>query len=209
MSIDPINWKSITICGGGNGAHALLALLLKNSNSQVTLYVPIEQEFRSFQAVKDEKTPFTFIVKRREFSIPLERLYITSDPQEAAAADLIMIVTPAFAHQDILTSLAPYLQAGTVLAALPARGGFEFQASDILRKHRKEGIVIAGFQTLPWACRIQEYAKSVEVFGQKMRVGIASLPSHYADRIARGFQRLLKLEFLPYHNMLEITLDNK
>jgi hypothetical protein len=208
-NIDTMNWESITICGGGNGAHTLLALLLKHSNSRLTLYVPLEQELQSFQTVKNEKTPFTLIVKDKKFSIPLERLCITSDPKEGAAADLIMIVTPAFAHQDILTAFAPYLQAGTVVAALPARGGLDFQASDILRKHRKEGIIIAGFQTLPWACRIKEYAKSVEIFGQKSRVGVASLPSHYSDRLARGFQKLLKLEFLPYHNMLEITLDNK
>ena len=204
-----MTWKSITICGGGNGAHTLLALLLKHSNCRLTLYVPIEQEFQRFQAVKDEKTPFTLIVKGKAFSIPLERLCITSDPQEGAAADLIMIVAPAFAHQDILTSFAPYFQSGTVLAALPARGGFEFQASDILHKHRREGIIIVGFQTLPWACRIKEYAKSVEIYGQKMRVGVASLPSYYSDRLARDFQKLLTLEFLPYHNMLEITLDNK
>ena len=139
----------------------------------------------------------------------MERLFITSNPKEGAEADLVILVVPAFAHKDILSSLAPYLRGGTVLAALPARGGFEFQASTILHENKKEGIVIAGFQTLPWACRIKEYAKSVEIYGQKMRVGVASLPPHYGESISRAFDILLKLEFLAYSNMLELTLNNQ
>ena len=203
------NWKRVTICGGGNGAHTLMALLTKNCNCQLTLYLPLEKEFQHFQAVKDKKVLFKLIFKDKEFSIPMDRLFITSNPEEAAAADLIILVVPAFAHKDILNALAPYLQPGTILAALPARGGFEFQAVEILRQNRKEGVIIAGFQTLPWACRIKEYAESVEIYGQKKRVGIASLPSHYADSISRAFTKFLKLEFLPYNNMLELTLNNK
>ncbi len=204
-----IKWKRITICGGGNGAHALMAFLLKNSNSRLNLYLPLRKELQRFQAVKDRRTPFTLIFKDEEFSIPMERLFITSNPKEGAEADLIILVVPAFAHKDILKSLAPYIRPGTVLAALPARGGFEFQASEILRQNRKEGIVIAGFQTFPWACRIKEYAKSVEIYGQKIQVGAASLPSHYGMSISRGFNKLLKLEFPPYNNMLELTLNNQ
>jgi len=202
-------WERITICGGGNGAHALMSLLTENCRCQVTLYLPFDKELQRFQGVEDERVPFTLIFKGKEFSVPMDRLFITSNPKEAAAADLIILVVPAFAHRDILNALAPYFQPGTVLAALPARGGFEFQAVEALRQNRKEGIIIAGFQTLPWACRIREYAKSVEIYGQKRRVGIASLPSHYVGSISRVFNKFLKLKFLPYNNMLELTLSNQ
>jgi len=204
-----MNWKRITICGGGNGAHALTAFLLKNSSSRLVLYLPLKKEFKRFQAVKNGKTPFILIFKGKEFTIPTDRLYITSNPEEGAAADLIILVLPAFAHKDILNSLAPYLRSGAVLAALPARSGFEFEAVEILHQYRKEGIVIAGFQTFPWACRIKEYAKSVEIYGQKTMVGVGSLPSYYRDSISRSFNKLLKLEFIPYNNMLELTLNNQ
>jgi len=204
-----MNWKRITICGGGNAAHALLALLLSDSDSRLNLYLPLEEEFRRFESFKEGMTPFALVLKGEEYSIPMERLFITANPEEAAKADLVILAVPAFAHKDILSSLAPYLREGTVLAALPARGGFEFQASAILHENKKQGIILAGFQTLPWACRIKEYAQSVEIFGQKMRVGVASLPSHYGQSISRAFGGLLKLEFLPYSNMLELTLSNQ
>ncbi|MBA7497039.1 Opine dehydrogenase [subsurface metagenome] len=202
------DWKRITICGGGNGAHALMALLAENCGCQLTLYLPLEQEFQHFEAVKNRRIPFRLIFKDKEFSVTMNRLHITSNPKEAAA-DLIILVVPAFTHEDILNVLAPYLRSGTVLAALPARGGFEFQAVEILRQHKKEEVVIAGFQTLPWACRIKEYAKCVEIYGQKKRVGVASLPCHHVDSISMAFNKFLKLEFLPYNNMLELTLNNQ
>lgn len=208
-NINSMNWKRITICGGGNGAHALIALLLNNSDSRLSLYLPLDKEFQQFRLAKERKTPFTLIFKGKELSVPMDRLFITSNPREGAEADLIILVVPAFAHKNILNSLAPYLREETVLAALPARGGFEFEASTILHKNKKQEIIIAGFQTLPWACRIKKYAESVEIYGQKMKVGMGSLPSHYGESISRAFNSLLNLEFLPYSNMLELTLNNQ
>ncbi|MCK4590653.1 MAG: NAD/NADP octopine/nopaline dehydrogenase family protein, partial [Candidatus Latescibacteria bacterium] len=102
-----------------------------------------------------------------------------------------------------------YLQPDTLVAAMPARGGFEFQTAETLRRNNRKDVIIAGFQTLPWACRIKEYAKSVEIYGQKRKVGLATLPSHYAKAVTRTFNELLEPEFVPYNNMLELTLSNQ
>lgn len=142
-------------------------------------------------------------------SVSMDRLAITQDPNEAAAADLIILIVPAFAHKDVLETLAPHLQPGTILAALPARGGFEFQAGNILSRYHCYDIIIAGFQTLPWACRIREYARSVEIYGQKGIVKVAALPPGQAETVARTFNELLEPSFLPYNNMLELTLGNQ
>lgn len=204
-----MNWKKITICGGGNGAHALLALLAKGGVGQLTLYLALENEFQHFQGTKESRTPFRLIFKGEESLVSLDSVSITQDPEEAAAADLVILVLPAFAHKDVLDALTPYLQPGTALAALPARGGFEFQASEILHRYDRKGIIVTGFQTLPWACRIKEYAKSVEIYGQKRKVGLATLPPHYAEAVARTFNKLLSPDFVPYNNMLELTLSNQ
>lgn len=204
-----MNLKRITVCGGGNGAHALLALLAKSCGYQLSLYLALENELQHFQETKESGTPFRLIFKGEESLVSMDRVSITQDPKEAAVADLIVLVLPAFAHEHTLEALAPYLQSGTVLAALPARGGLEFQASEILRRYDRKGIIIAGFQTLPWTCRIRKYAESVEIYGQKEKVWLATLPCHHVYDVVKTFEDLLRLKFLPYDNMLELTLSNQ
>jgi len=205
--------KRITICGGGNGAHALLSLLARNCDCPLNLYLPLAGEFQRFQKAKERGRPLRLIFKGREFIVSTEELFVTQDPERAASADLITLVLPSFAHKDILDKIAPYLQPGTLLAAMPARGGFEFQASETLRGSNRKGVIIAGFQTLPWACRIREYAESVEIYGQKRRVGFATLPPCLPESRFSGFlkwlEELLAIDFVPYSNMLELTLSNQ
>ena len=200
--------ERVTICGGGNGAHALLAALLQKGLAQVSLYLPLDEELDRFQDAKARGEPFRLIFKGESSELSLAALSVTQDPVEAVAADLIILVLPAFAHQTVLEKLAPFLQSGTIVAALPARGGLEFQAADVLSRHDCRDITIAGFQTLPWACRIREYARGVEVLGRKRRVGFATLPPHRAEAVAGVFNDLLEPQFVPYGNMLELTLAN-
>jgi len=208
--------KRITVCGGGNGAHALLALLTKSCNTPLMMYLPLENEFQRFRKAKEHRIPLKLTFKGEESIVPMEELSITQNPEEAASGDLIILVLPAFAHKELLDALVPHLQPDTLLAVLPARGGFEFQASKTLHRNNRKDIIIAGFQTLPWACRIKEYAKSVEVYGQKRRVGFATIPSSPTLKcganvgdVAQTFNELFFIEFIPYDNMLELTLSNQ
>lgn len=58
---------------------------------------------------------------------------VTSDPAEAIpGSDLILIITPAFAHEPILKTLKPHLSEGTILGAIPAPGGFDLIAKHVL-----------------------------------------------------------------------------
>ncbi len=203
------NLRRITLCGGGNGAHAIWALLARSCDAHLTLFLPLENEFREFTAVKKSGAPFRLSIKGEKTILSMDKLSLASDPEEAAAADLIIIVLPAFAHGPVLEALAPHLQPGTIVAALPARGGFEFQASAILDRYHCQDVTIAGFQTLPWACRIGEYARSVEVYGQKDKLRVATLPPGHVGAAVRIFDELLEPEIIPSSNMLELTLGNQ
>ena len=68
---------------------------------------------------------------------------------------------PAFAHDTYLAGIAPYLKLEdtrhnpTVICAAVAQGGFDLAARAALNEAEVTApVVIAGFETLPWACRI-------------------------------------------------------
>jgi len=199
----------ITVCGGGNGAHALVGtLLLRDQTAHIRLYLPLKDEQRRFAEALSSHSSFEMRVAGEVYSVPSDRIRITGDPEEAARSSIIMMVIPAFAHGTILSQLAPHLSKGSTIAVLPARSGLEYQALDILGKVGQDGCVVAGFQTLPWACRIEEFGHSVIIHGTKKKVGAACLPAKEIEEKARVFSTLLDMDVIPYQSMLELSLAN-
>lgn len=204
-----MNIEDITICGGGNGAHALWALLASKEDLNLNLYLPLEEEFQSFRKAKEKGVPFEIVYEKDTHRVSMDRLAVTKNPKVVGSADMVIMVIPAFAHRNVLEKIVSYLKSGTIVAALPSRSGFEFQAANILKEKDKSGVIIAGFQTLPWACRIRKYAQSVEILGQKDRVYLTALPGNYSDFFTNNLSQLLGLNLTSYNNMLELTLGNQ
>ena len=199
----------ITVCGGGNGAHALVGtILVRDQTTHVRLYLPLEDEQRRFTKVLSSHSSFEMRVAGKVFSVASDRIHVTRDPEEAACSSIIMMVAPAFAHGTILSQLAPHLSKSNTIAVLPARSGLEYQAQDILSKVGQDSCVVVGFQTLPWACRIEEFGHSVIIHGTKEKVGAACLPPKEVGEKARVFSTLLDMDVIPYQSMLELSLAN-
>ena len=199
----------ITVCGGGNGAHALVGtVLLKDPTTHIRLYLPLEDEQRRFTKALSSHSSFELQVAGEVYSVASDRIHVTRDPEEAACSSIIIMIVPAFAHGAILSQLAPYLSKGSTIVALPARSGLEYQAQDILGTISQNGCVLVGFQTLPWACRTGEFGHSVTIYGTKNRVGAACLPAKEIGEKARVFSTLLGINVIPYQSMLELSLAN-
>lgn len=202
-----MNW--ITVCGGGNGAHALVGtLLLQDETTHIRLYLPFEEERSRFAEAISSYSQFEVRVAREVRRVAANRIHVTGDPKEAARSSVIIMVVPAFAHGAILSQLASYLTKKSTIAVLPARSGLEYQAQDILGKIGQNGCVLVGFQTLPWACRIEEFSHSVIIYGTKKRVGATCLPAKEIGEKARVFSTLLGMDVIPYQSMLELSLAN-
>ncbi|HAF71087.1 MAG: Putative opine dehydrogenase [Acetothermia bacterium 64_32] len=194
--------REITVCGGGNGAHALIGTLLaRETVERVRLYLPLDEERARFAAAVGRE--FRIRTPEGERCSPTEKLKITGDPREAARSPLIVLVVPAFAHGPILSSLAPYLTESHVVVALPARSGLEFEM-------KRLGLpsALVGFQTLPWACRVAEYSRRVTVYGTKRWVGVACLPADRTGEAVQAFGPLLGVEIRPLGSMLALSLAN-
>lgn len=199
----------ITVCGGGNGAHALVGILLRrDETTHIRLYLPLEEERRRFVKALSSQSLFEVWVAGGVRRVVANRIHVTGDPEEAARSSPVIMVVPAFAHGTILSRLVPYLVKDGIIAALPARSGLEYQARDILGKAGRQDCILVGFQTLPWACRIGEFGQSVTIHGTKKRVGAACLPRGEDSGKVSLFSDLLGMDVIPYRSMLELSLAN-
>jgi len=198
------NIRKVTICGGGNAAHVVVPLM-KAYRLSVTLYTPFAEEAAFFTAgladggislIEDEHPPVNGAAD-----------LITTNPREAANADLVLLVLPAFAHAPTLEALAPHLTDEVVVGAIPARSGFELQAEYYLNLKATNRVIFCG-QTLPWACRILEPGRKVKVLGSKNTVGLATVPSNAAAELSAWFSRVLRVNFIPMQGALAASLGN-
>ncbi len=173
----------ITVCGGGNGAHALVGtLLLRDETTHIRLYLPFKEERACFAEAVSAQSLFKVQLAGEVHSAASNRIHVTADPKEAALSPIIIMVVPAFAHGAILTQLAPYLTEESTIVAMPARSGLEYQAQDILGKVGCNSCVLIGFQTLPWACRIKGFGTSVVIKEPKREWG---LPAYLGKKLRR------------------------
>ena len=195
----------IVICGAGNGAHTLMALLGEKSEHAVTVYTPLADEVAALQeALAGGRGVQVRLADGR--TLEGRPPSVTGNPAEAAAgAELVLLALPAFAHEAILRDLAPHLPAAAWVGAMPARGGFDWLAQSILPGYAG---VIFGTQTLPWSCRIQEWGRSVAVLGSKVEVALAAQPAGAGPAVAARMTNLLGIPFRALPNFLALTLAN-
>jgi hypothetical protein len=88
---------------------------------------------------------------------------------------------------------------------MPARGGFDLGAHRALANQALH-VTLFGFQTLPWACRIQTYGQEALVLGTKEQVDIAAWPAEQAPLVAKEFEYLLGVPTNPASGFLSLTL---
>lgn len=197
---------TVTICGGGNAAHVLIPLAC-DAGWTVNVYAPFGDEAARLQAGVGRSGGLrVHFADGHEVSGKPD--LISADPaQVIPGASLVLLALPAFAHGSTLEAIAPCLDAGAVVGALPARGGFDYQAEAVLRRTSHEPRFF-GLQTLPWACRISRYGEEVAVLGVKAVVDIASFPAGEAVALAEKLGGLLQLPFHPISSFLALTLAN-
>jgi hypothetical protein len=127
---------------------------------------------------------------------------------------VVVLVLPAFAHEGTLRQIVPFLDEGAWVGAIPVRGGFDYCAVQVLKEQGRQDVRGAGdvglfgLQTLPWACRIQEYGQIVHVLGVKRVVDVASRPAARIGEIAPLLERMLGLPIGRAASLLALTLAN-
>lgn len=198
--------RKITVCGGGNGAQTLAPLAALNLGYDVDLYVPLGDEAKRLRAGMDSGggLEVTGIVQAQA------RLHRISDDaaEVIPGSQMVLLVLPAFAHEATLREVVSFLEPGAWVGAIPARGGFDYCAAHVLREAGRDDVAIFGLQTLPWACRIEEYGRRVHVLGVKKSVTVAGRPAAQMKGVMPLLERMMGLPMRPASSLLSLTLAN-
>lgn len=166
----------VLICGGGNGAHCLAGLASLKSNIESRVLTLYSDEAERWTAKLESGLLITVQNDNgSESLIQTKPSMVTKDPKEAVSgAHYIFIVVPAFAHTSYLDAINPYMGKNTVIVGLPGQAGFEFECVDLLGDKAKHCTIVT-FESLPWACRLIEFGKNVEILGIKDTLGASVL----------------------------------
>jgi len=194
----------VTICGGGNAAHTLAALISARQDYWVNIYTPLDDEVERWCQGIEAGGGITAISQDGVLAGRPQR--VSDDPAAVVPGSrLVLLALPAFAHEIILKDIAPFLDDGVWVGALPARGGFDWAARDVLGNGGRS-VILFGLQTLPWACRIRDYGREVEILGTKSEVDLAAWPADDGIEVAALLSDLLGVPICPISNFLSLTL---
>jgi opine dehydrogenase len=194
----------ITICGGGNGAHVLAGLISARQGLRVNVYAPLNDEAQRWRQGIEARGGIR--LTRRDEALVGRPHRVSNNPAAVIpGSQLVLLSLPAFAHEIILRNIAPYLEDGVRVGALPARGAFDWCAREVLGG-KKSSVILFGLQTLPWACRIREFGQEVTVLGTKTEVDLAAWPSKHAEEVAALLSDLLEVPMCPISSFLSLTL---
>ena len=137
----------IAICGGGNIAHALVAVLSLTDDVFVMTRRP-ELWSRTLTYKKGSS----------DWCQSNELQGISNDPSIIEGTSLIIVAVPRFAICDILEKITPYLHQGQMVFFVPAPSGAEKIAA---RLKNDCAVEVLGFQRVPYIARITEYGHAV------------------------------------------------
>ncbi|MFX0090672.1 MAG: NAD/NADP octopine/nopaline dehydrogenase family protein [Candidatus Hodarchaeota archaeon] len=136
------------------------------------------------------------------------KVFVSADIQTVIHdADVIMVATPASAHQDIANYCAPYLHDEQTIVLNPGR---TFGALEFLQTVREQGctseITIAEAQSLIYVCRALKPGL-VKLTGIKKSLPVAAIPAFETSRVVRILKKIHK-EFTPAKNILYTSMEN-
>lgn len=201
----------VLLCGGGNAIHVLSSYVsaLPDVECCILSLFPGEAE-RLRSSIPEEGIKCDNDLGPDVYGKPV----LVSDDVEAVApgADVVIFAVPSFTHELYLKALKYVLQPGVIIGAMPGEGGFDLCARHILGDEFVNASSLFALETLPWACRILEYGKAVEVLGTKAEIDVAITPKKGSnvDSVLKVLQGLVGSapRMVPASNFLAVTLMN-
>ncbi|KAL7537902.1 hypothetical protein ACHAWF_005929 [Thalassiosira exigua] len=202
---------NILLCGGGNAIHVLSAYASAKSDTNVTILSLFPGEADKLRAaIPEEGIRCINDLGNDVYGKP--NAVIDKAEEVPKNVDLVIFALPSFTHEMYLKALKPYLKPGVTIGAMPGEGGFDLCAIHNLGADFCRQSNLFALETLPWACRINEYGKSVEVLGTKKEVEVIVSPKRGTskDSVSKVLHELIGRlpEFDPADNFLAVTLMN-
>lgn len=190
----------VAIIGAGNGGQALAAVLSMRGH-EVSLF---NRSLKRISPIIQSKR----IRVEGESGGTARLAYVGTDMEKAVFnAELIMVVVPAFAHEEIAVRLSQYVQDGQIIILNPGRTGGALEFDKIFReKNVREKTTLAEAQTFVFASRISGPGM-VKIFRIKNVVPVAVLPSKDNDNLLPVIDEVLP-EFALADDILYTSFNN-
>jgi len=197
------------VLGCGHGAHAATGhLALKGVDVSIVGADPIDRE-----RIKDIKERGGIELKgaiEGFGKLPPERATLTVE-DGVRGRDVILVITPAFAHEYFFDRLARVIERGQIVVIIPGNFGslrFLKIVKDLRGASLAREITVAETSSLPYACRLAGKAL-VNVLAVKdpRTVPLAAIPANKTREVVE----ILRKEFYEFKegdNVLEVALNN-
>lgn len=180
----------VVIVGGGNAAHVFIARC-GHLGIACDWLSTLSEEARRLKTAMGNKggvTATKSLTGETWFGRP-ER--VSDNPAEILpGAALIIMTLPIFAQEPTLKLMVPYIEEGTCLGAIPGGAAFDALIYETFGERKAKTCDIFGTRTLPWACRITEYGKTVSILGTKENDQIV-VNSNRSDLVINQIQRIV------------------
>lgn len=197
----------VCVIGAGNGGLAAAADLTIRGNDVILFELPEFEE--SIKSIKEKGGINLKVLNSSNLKGGFARLYkITTDISEALnEAEIVLVVTPSFAHRRVAKVCAKYLSKEQIIVLAPGNfgGSIDFYHT-VKESGGDENIIVSEFESMMYACR-KINAHTVYVRGYKHHLGFATFPS---IQTSTAFYKVR--EIYPHielrNNVLETGLSN-
>ena len=185
----------ICICGGGSLAHAVAAVLGRQSNLKITLLT------RKPALWSKSIT----LVYKNEAELTGRLSAVSDDPAKVVrGAKFVILAVPHMARDEVLKKIAPFIGPETWLGGFPGFGGLPWS----IKRTISRNVPILGLQRVPYVRSTLEYGQAVLVNGVRPRLFVATLPQHYAYRASAWIERLFNIPASPLKHYTSVCLSN-
>jgi opine dehydrogenase len=193
-----------TVIGAGNGGKAMAAHLAI-MGFEVTLYNRTPENIAAVKA----RSGITLESRDPACSSGFGRLACVTSNMKVALenCDIVMVVTPAYAHFDIALKAAPYLQSGQIVVLNPGRtlGAIEFNRV-LDEEGCANGVTVAEAQTFIYASRSDGPAQA-RIFRIKDAVPLAALPATHTSKVLEKLASAYP-QFIDGGDVLQTGINN-
>lgn len=184
----------ICICGGGNIAHSLAAVLSERESVSVFTRSPARWANVLSYDVGQSNT-------KRWCCCTLNP---TDDLRVVAEAECVFVCLPRFAIDSLLSRIDPVLHAGQVVAFVPAPAGMEA----VVERNLSKGVDTIGFQRVPYISRIREYGHAVWISDVRSVSKLAFSRPEIADHWSSFVEKRIGGHVEKLSSFLSFTFSN-
>lgn len=192
----------VAVLGGGNGAHAIAAdLSLGGIAVKMWEHPKFSEKFqRTLQSGKIEIEG----VARQGIA---ELAEVTMDLKKAIkGVDLIMVVMPAFGHEEIARLCAPLVEESQTIILIPGNAGSFVFMKTFKELNVKKNLTLCETSTLPYATRLIGSAH-VKVLIKARIVPLGVFPAKETNKVVEKFKSLYP-ETIAARNVIEAAINN-